>query len=386
LRRPDQALRHDGCVASRCNGDRVPHPLVSNEVLPRACRSHRAPERVLQELDPKPSGESLAESRDAALNGKLYPGMRLAAQGCLDLHAPAQIAAKEISVIVNKRSGAEGAPDAQALRAVLAEAGLQARLNAFEAGEDIRSLARKVLKDRPPVLVAAGGDGTVSAVADVVRDTGTALGVMPVGTLNHFAKDLGIALDLTEAARTIARGRRIRVDVAEVNGRAFINNASLGLYPNIVRERTRQQRRFGRSKRTAMLWASLEVLHRSRLLDLRLELADGVQECRAPFVFIGNNDYILEGFDIGKRERLDAGILKVYTTRCASPAGLFGLALRALLGRLRQADDFMEASARSLRVQSRHKRLLVATDGELNAMDTPLDFGIRPRSLQVIVP
>jgi diacylglycerol kinase family enzyme len=243
-----------------------------------------------------------------------------------------------------------------------------------------------VLKDRPPVLVAAGGDGTVSAVADVVRDTGTALGVMPVGTLNHFAKDLGIALDLTEAARTIARGRRIRVDVVEVNGRAFINNASLGLYPNIVRERTRQQRRFGRSKRTAMLWASLEVLHRSRLLDLRLELADGVQECRAPFVFIGNNGYILEGFDIGKRERLDAGILNVYTTRCASPAGLFGLALRALLGRLRQADDFMEAGARSLRVQSRHKRLLVATDGELNAMDTPLDFRIRPRSLQVIVP
>jgi diacylglycerol kinase family enzyme len=304
----------------------------------------------------------------------------------LHVHAPTQIAAGEIPVIVNEGAGLGRSPGAEALRAALAEAGLEARLNTFGQGEDIRELARKALKARPPVLVAAGGDGTVSAVADAVRGTGTALGVIALGTLNHFAKDLGIPLDPAGAARTIAGGRRTGVDVGEVNGRAFINNASLGLYPNIVRERTRQQRRFGRSKRTAMLWATLEALHRSRLLDLRLELEDRVQECRAPFVFIGNNDYILEGFNIGKRSRLDAGVLNVYTTRRASAAGLFGLALRALFGRLRQADDFMEAGGRALRVESRHERLLVATDGELNAMDMPLEFRIRPRSLQVIVP
>lgn len=274
----------------------------------------------------------------------------------------------------------------KALCAAFGEAGLEARLLTFGPGEDPRELARRALRERPPVLVAAGGDGTVSAVADVVRGTGTALGVMPAGTLNHFAKDLGIPLDPAEAARTLAGGRRIRVDVGEVNGRGFINNASLGIYADLVRTRERHQRRLRRSKRAAMLWAALEVLDRSPLLDLRLELEDGAQEYRAPFVFVGNNDYRMEGFVIGTREKLDAGLLNVYTTRRCTARGLLGLAARALFGRLRQADDFMESSVRSLRVETRRRRLLVATDGEISAMDTPLDFRILPGALQVIVP
>ena len=304
------------------------------------------------------------------------------------LHALAQppVASTEIPVILNGRAGGGRSANAEALRAALADAGLEARINTFARGEEIRKLARRALKERPPVLVAAGGDGTVGAVADVVRGTGTALGVIPAGTLNHFAKDLGIPLDPAEAARVIAAGRRIGVDVGEVNGRGFLNNASLGLYADLVRKRQRQQRRLHRSKRTAMLWAALEVLGRSRLLELRLELEDRVQACRSPFVFVGNNHYVLEGFEIGKREQLDAGILSVYTTSGCSGAGLIGLALRALFGRLRQADDFMESAVRSLRVESPRRRLLVATDGELHALDTPLEFRIRPRSLQVIVP
>ncbi|MFL6574634.1 MAG: diacylglycerol/lipid kinase family protein [Burkholderiales bacterium] len=292
----------------------------------------------------------------------------------------------EVPVILNRKAGGGRSADAQTLSALLADAGLEARINTFARGEEIRKLARRALRERPAVLVAAGGDGTVSAVADVVRGSGTALGVIPAGTLNHFAKDLGIPLDPAEAVRVIAAGRRIRVDVGEVNGRGFINNASLGLYADLVRKRKRQQRHLRRSKRMAMLWAALEVLDRSRLLDLRLELEDRVQECRAPFVFVGNNDYVLEGFEIGRRERLDGGMLNIYTTRRSSAAGLFGLALRALFGSLRQADDFTESAVRSLRVESRRRRLLVATDGELNAFDTPLEFRIRPRALQVLVP
>jgi diacylglycerol kinase family enzyme len=304
------------------------------------------------------------------------------------LHALAHTAvtSKEIPVILNGSAGGGRSAGAEALAAAFRDAGLETRINTFARGEEIRKLARRALRERPPVLVAAGGDGTVSAVADVVRGSGTALGVLPMGTLNHFAKDLGIPLDPAEAVRVIAAGRRIDVDVGEVNGRAFINNASLGLYADLVRKRKRQQRHLRRSKRMAMLWAALEVLDRSRLLDLRLELEDRVQECRAPFVFIGNNDYVLEGFEIGRRERLNGGMLNVYTTRRSSAAGLLGLALRALFGSLRQADDFMESAVRSLRVESRRRRLLVATDGELNAFDTPLEFRIRPRALQVIVP
>lgn len=292
-----------------------------------------------------------------------------------------------IAVVLNGKSGnGHSREDAERLRAAFAEAGLEAQIMSSGPGQDIRDFARQALKQRPAVLAAAGGDGTISAVADVLRATDTALGVMPTGTLNHFARDLGIPLDLAQAARTIAQGRRIRVDLGEVNGRCFLNNASLGLYADIVRHRRRQQRRLRRSKRSAMLWATLAVLHRSARVELRLEMDDRVREFRAPFVFVGNNDYAMQGFDIGTRERLDAGILSVYTTRRGTAGGLVTLALRALLGRLRQADDFMEAGVRFLRVDSRRRRLLVAIDGELSSMETPLEFRIRPRALQVIAP
>jgi diacylglycerol kinase family enzyme len=223
-------------------------------------------------------------------------------------------------------------------------------------------------------------------VANILRETDTALGILPLGTLNHFAKDLGIPLELDQAARTIAAGRQIAVDVGEVNGKAFINNSSLGVYPDMVRERTRQQRRFRRSKRAAMIWATLAALNRASLLSLRLQLENRELACRAPFVFIGNNEYLMEGFNIGKRARLDAGVLSVYTTQHSTRAGLLMLALRAILGRLRQSDDFIAMRARNLRVETPHKRLLVATDGEVSVMETPLEYHIRPRALNVIVP
>jgi diacylglycerol kinase family enzyme len=288
-----------------------------------------------------------------------------------------QAFAHTVPVIVNPKAG----------QAALADAVRQALPDArWLEGKDPRELARRALYERPPVVVAAGGDGTVSAVADVVRGSGSALGILPVGTMNHFARDLGIPLDPTEAARAIARRKIAWVDLGEVNGRCFVNNASLGLYPGIVRERERQQRRLRRSKRAAMLWATLAVLNRPPLLDLRLQLSDGARECAAPFVFIGNNDYELEGFNIGRRARLDGGSLSVYTTRRCGAAGLLGLALRALLGRLRQADDFIESPVERLRIVSRKRELLVATDGEVRRMATPLELRVLPRALQVVVP
>jgi len=307
--------------------------------------------------------------------------------GCLLAPAPKPVLPKPVPVFLNGTAGG-GRSQAQIeeLRRAFDEAGLDAEIRQLERGEELREVAREALKERPPVLVAAGGDGTISALADVLRGTDTALGVLPLGTLNHFARDAGIPLEPVEAARAIVQGRRVSVDLGEVNGRCFLNNASLGIYPKIVRERTQQQRRFGHTKRTAMLWATLAVLHRSPLVELRLELEDRVLDCLSPFVFVGNNDYTLEGFEIGTRARLDAGRLKVYTTRRCTARGLFGLALRALFGRLRQADDFMESAVKSLRVESRRRRLLVAIDGEVLVMEAPLEFHVRPRSLYVMVP
>jgi diacylglycerol kinase family enzyme len=300
----------------------------------------------------------------------------------MQLHAGSAVSAETIPVILNGSAG-KGVSDPEEIHRQLAQAGLDAR---FLTGNDIGELASRAIAGKPPVVVAGGGDGTLSRVADVLRGTQTALGILPLGTLNHFARDLGIPLALEDAVRTIARGRRVAVDMGEVNGRGFLNNSSLGLYPDIVRERRRQQRRLGRSKRSAMIWATLAALDRAPLLSLSLELDERVQACRAPFVFVGNNDYVMEGFEIGTRERLDGGRLCIYTTQRSSRGGLIALALRALCGRLRQADDFIELKAKTLRVETPHKRLIVATDGEVAIMDTPLDYRILPRCLKVIVP
>lgn len=290
-----------------------------------------------------------------------------------------------IPVIANASAGGGHSGEAlESLRQLFAAHGIMARVHATRA--DPAAAVREALRDDPPVVVAAGGDGTVSAVAHALRGRDCALAVIPLGTSNHFAKDLGIPLDPAEAVRLLVDGRRIDVDVGEVNGRSFVNNSSLGLYPGMVRDRTRQQRRLGRGKRMAMLWALLAALRRAPLLTIRMQLERDGHEARSPFVFIGNNEYAMEGFDIGTRARLDAGHLSVYTTHRSTAGGLAVLALRALLGRLRQAEDFAALTARRLRVETPHARLLVATDGELNIMETPLEFRIVPRALSVLVP
>jgi diacylglycerol kinase family enzyme len=283
-----------------------------------------------------------------------------------------------LPVVINARAGS-ACPDAETLVALFRDAGAEARVH---DSLDIGELA----SERPAVIVAAGGDGTVNAVASAVAGTGIALGVLPVGTLNHFARDIGMPLGLDAAARVIVAGRRRAVDVGEVNGRVFVNNSSIGLYPTMVHRRDKQQRRLGRGKWQAMLWALHSVLRSHPFLDLALEIDGTAYRRRTPLVFIGNNEYRMEGFYVGLRERLDCGVLSLYLTHRGGRLGLLLLGLRALFGRLQQAKEFEAARVTRVRIESRHTRLLVATDGEVAAFDLPLEYRVRPRALQVIVP
>jgi diacylglycerol kinase family enzyme len=292
-----------------------------------------------------------------------------------------------LPVIVNGAAGKGCSPaDIEALREVFRAAGVEATLYPARSGTEMLAIAKRVVQEGHPVVVAGGGDGTVSAVASMVAGSASALGVLPLGTLNHFAKGAGIPLARDEAARTIVANHQVSVDVGEVNGRPFINNSSLGLYPTMVLMREQQQRRFGWSKWRALVWATLTVLRRRPVLDVRLALDNVVQNRRTPLVFIGNNEYKIDGFDVGRRERLDAGLLSIYLLRRHERRGLVWLALRALLGTLHQARDFEALTAHSVGIATRHRRLLVAADGEIFVMDTPLEYRIRPKALRVIVP
>ncbi|HEX2541914.1 MAG TPA: diacylglycerol kinase family protein [Caldimonas sp.] len=298
-----------------------------------------------------------------------------------DVPAPA----RRIVVVLNAGSGQGSAEQleervADAFRA----AGADAEIRLAHGGAEIEAALDAAVRQSPDVIVAAGGDGTVSAVGAALAGSAIAMGVLPLGTLNHFAKDFGVPLELEAAVEHVVHGRPVRVDVGEVNGRVFVNNSSLGLYADIVRDRERQQKRLGRGKWPALVWATLSALRRYPFLSVRL-LVDGQERLwRTPFVFVGNNEYTMEGFAIGERAGIQDGRLSLYVAQRPGRLRLLLLVLRALIGGLRQARDFSAMTAAEIVVESRHHRLRVATDGEVTVMTPPLTYRIRPSSLGVM--
>jgi diacylglycerol kinase family enzyme len=216
--------------------------------------------------------------------------------------------------------------------------------------------------------------------------TPTVFGVMPFGTLNHFARDAGIPFDTDAALDVIERGTVDTVDVGEIAGRHFLNNASLGLYVQVVRHRELQQSRLGRGKWPAFAWALWSALRRFPFMTLQIGVDDHEFEIRSPFLFVGNNPYEINGLKIGRRQSLQGGTLSIYHAERASRWRLFVFALHALLGRLGSTHDFHETAAKRLHICSRHHSLRLATDGEVVQVETPLDCRILARSLNVYLP
>ena len=294
---------------------------------------------------------------------------------------------KPAVVIVNGGAGNGHDDEAAArLRALLDGAGLDAELVLAAGGEEMIATARRAVKEGVRLVAAGGGDGTMNAVASVIAGTDVHFGVLPLGTLNHFAKDLGIPLALEEAVRNLAQGKPKRVDVGEVNGRIFLNNSSLGLYPDIVRDRELQQHRLGRGKWPAALWATLSALRRYPFLAMHLQVNGTRLARRTPFVFIGNNRYTMEGLAIGERERIDDGLLSLYVAERPTRLGLLRFAFDALRGKLGDRADFDVLHAPELEIETRRRRLRVAFDGEVRQMTPPLRYRVRPGALTVIVP
>lgn len=294
---------------------------------------------------------------------------------------------RKAAVIVNGSAGSGHDQDtARTLRETFGAAGIEASVTLADGGAALIDAARKAVQGDAELVVGGGGDGTINAVASVLVGSGRPFGVLPLGTLNHFAKDLGMPLALDQAVRALATGRPRQVDVGEVNGRIFLNNSSLGLYPDIVHDREKQQRRLGRGKWLAAAWASLAALRRYPFLSVRLVVEGQRLARRTPFVFIGNNQYTMQGFAIGERARLDQGVLSLYVAQRPGRLGLLRLALRALMGTLAQERDFDVLLAAEMEVTTLRPRIRVATDGEVTIMDSPLRYRVRPGALTVIVP
>jgi YegS/Rv2252/BmrU family lipid kinase len=295
--------------------------------------------------------------------------------------------AREVLVCVNRSSGAAARSEREAdeIRAALASAGIKGRVELLD-GAAIAEQAKKAAEAGTELIVVGGGDGTISAAAGALAGTETSLGILPLGTLNHFARDLGIPMKLDEAAKVIAAGQTRVVDVAEVNGRTFINNSAIGLYPLMVIDRDLQQQRLGRSKRFAMVVAALRTLARFHHDRLTLTVNDEQARLDTPLLFVGNNDYRIDIGAPGHRGSLQDGKLCVLVMRKKTRRGLIVASIRALLNRTRPDDMVRLDDVARLRVASRRTHLPISVDGEVTALTSPLDYKVRRRALKVIAP
>ena len=291
-----------------------------------------------------------------------------------------------IEVIINSHAGSVPSGDTiNQLEYLFKEYGLAAKVHRAQTGGAVERLAASAAAGDAAIIAAGGGDGTISTVASALIGTDKTLAVLPLGTLNNFSKDLQIPQDLDGAVRLISTGHTALVDVGEVNGKRFINNSSIGLYPRIVRRREQQQR-LGWGKWWAAAWATWRFMWISPLLAVKLRV-DGKEFFRkTPFVFVGNNDYEMDLYNIGRRPQLDEGLLSVYLLHGSGRVGLIDLVMRTVFGRLKQSDDFQDIRTEGLTVETRKKRILVARDGEVSAMDSPLQYKIHPKALRVIAP
>jgi YegS/Rv2252/BmrU family lipid kinase len=293
----------------------------------------------------------------------------------------------EIPVIVNAKSGPDGEENSsEAIEAAFRKHGMQARVIMMAPGQDITQAVQDVLADHPPLVVAGGGDGTINAVASHLLDGDVTLGVLPLGTLTHFARDLQIPFELEDAARIIADGHRITVDVGEVNDHIFLNNSSMGLYPTIVAEREQHQKYSGLGKWPALVKATFHAMRDPACFNAVVCIQGQQIDHRTPFIFVGNNPYIVEGFSMGKRKSMQDGILSLYILHPKKALGLFWLGLRSLLGMGSHAGDFDDFQVAEFRIESQNADIEVATDGEIMHMHSPICYRIRPRALQVLAP
>jgi diacylglycerol kinase family enzyme len=256
---------------------------------------------------------------------------------------------------------------------------------AVGSGETLTALARRAVGRGVRVVVAGGGDGTIGSVASVLAKTEATLGILPLGTLNHFAKDLGIPLGVPEAVRVIAAGQTARVDVGEVNGRVFINNSSLGLYPSVVYQREKRQAQ-GRGKWVAFALAMARVWRLYRRVRVVVHTEAGSRVIRTPFVFVGNNEYQLEGIRLGARARVDAGQLHVAMAPGMTRAEMVRVLGWALMGRLADVDHLDTLLTGAVTIDARRRHLPVALDGEVMLLETPLEYRVRRGALRVYVP
>jgi diacylglycerol kinase family enzyme len=290
-----------------------------------------------------------------------------------------------VPVLVNRGGGtaaSKGDKLGDEIEAAFDKAGVSIDLQLVE-GDALAGAAKAVAGQ--PMIVVGGGDGTLGRLAGILAEKGSTLGILPLGTRNHLARELNVPLDLPGAAALIAGGTVRAIDLARVNGEPFINNASIGLYPQLVREREQRST----PKWIAAIPASVAALSRVKHHRLHLALPGPEEDSNivTPMLFVGNNHYTLEAGQIGKRDALDGGVLSIYAVAARRRLALIGFAIRTLFGRARRDSDFAAiGDIQAFEVGGRSHDIDIALDGEVMTLEMPLRFECQAGALKVVAP
>ena len=298
-------------------------------------------------------------------------------------------ASRKICIILNESSGDH--PEGKDRRARLEEAldrhGLEYDILTPEPGTDIHAYTQRVIRrGNCGMIVAAGGDGTIAGVAGATHDAGLPMGVIPQGTFNYFARGLGIPEDMDAAVKALSIGNLRDVSLGEVNGKVFLNNTSLGIYPLILRRRESIYRRWGRSRLAAYWSVLLTLIGFRRPLKLKVRLDGREMRLKTPLAFVANSSYQLEEFNLDGADTVRSGKLALFTSRGKGRLGLVNAALRLAHGSAQKGEEFSLHTGRDLSIETGRKRALVARDGEKELMHTPIRIRLRDQPLRVVAP
>lgn len=295
-------------------------------------------------------------------------------------------------IVLNAGSGSQDSQDAHdTIARVLSAAARQHDIDMVRRGADIPAAARRAASRAHAeggAVVAAGGDGTINAVAQAAHDVGCPMGVVPQGTFNYFSRTHHIPLETEAATQALLTARPTPVQVGEVNGRLFLVNASLGLYPDLLEDREKFKSRFGRNRVVALFSALVTILREHRQLRLRIESAGQVRDVRTSTLFVGNNRLQLQQVSLPEARAIEQGRVAGVMLKPMGNLALLRLLLRGAMGSLGEDDRVESFEFERMTVSpwlpygSRRSKL--ATDGEVSWMRSPLTFGVSTKPLYLL--
>tara|TARA_R110002072_G_scaffold130059_1_gene268839 strand:- start:6765 stop:7748 length:984 start_codon:yes stop_codon:yes gene_type:complete len=308
--------------------------------------------------------------------------------------APSNTPDTALFVIFNPRSGAE---DAAAVRSYIEEgcaaAGRTLHLVTIDAPQQLDTLVAEAVSAARAcggIVVAAGGDGTINAVAQAVLGSGCAFGVLPQGTFNYFSRAHNIPFDTVQALQVLLTEQPQAVQAGLVNDRVFLVNASLGLYPKLLQERENWKHYLGRNRIVAFVAAFVTLIGGYRTLRLQIGTRGVQRRLRTPTLFVGNNALQMEQLGFSLAQDIDKGELAAIVLKPVRRWAMAGLLLRGALGQLGTSDRLLSFPVQRLDVNVawpfKTRRMKVATDGEIRWLPLPLVFRVAPQPLHLIKP